>query len=94
MDNIVTNVFGLDNIIGIIFLVFMITTWYLRREASKREHDARLESIRLKHDRDLMRDKQFYDMHSQMLSLLRECQVSVARHLSEAERDESGEMVT
>lgn len=81
MENILTSVFGLDNIIGIIFLVFMVTTWFLRREASKREHDARMENSRLKHDRDLARDAQFFAMHTEMLSLLRDCQVSVSRHM-------------
>lgn len=81
MDNFLPSIFGLDNIIGVIFLVFMVTTWFLRREASKREHDARMENSRLKHDRDLTRDSQFFQMHSDMLSLLRDCQKSVSEHL-------------
>jgi len=81
MDNFLPSIFGLDNIIGVIFLVFMVTTWFLRREASKREHEARLMLAKLKHERDLKRDDQFYKMHNEMLSLLRECQSSVSTHL-------------
>lgn len=81
VDNLLPSVFGLDNIIGVIFLVFMVTTWFLRREASKREHDARLLFAKLKHERDLKRDDQFFTMHNEMLSLLRDCQSSVSTHL-------------
>jgi len=88
MDTLFPSIFGLDNIIGVIFLVFMVTTWFLRREASKREHDARMILAQLKHDRDLARDKQFFAMHTDMLSLLRDCQVAVSKHM------ESGSTVT
>jgi len=81
VDNFIPSIFGLDNIIGVIFLVFMVTTWFLRREASKREHDARMLLAKLKHERDLKRDDQFFTMHEAMLSLLRECQSSVSTHL-------------
>jgi len=81
MENLIASVFGLDSIIGIILLVFMVTTWYLRREASRREHDARQVAAQLKHERDMFRDTQFFGMHSEMLSLLRDCQKSVSLHL-------------
>ena len=81
MDNFLPSIFGLDNIIGVIFLVFMVTTWFLRREASKREHEARMNYTKLKHDRDLARDAQFFAMHTDMLSLLRDCQMSVSKHM-------------
>lgn len=81
MDNLLVNVFGLDNIIGVIFLVFMVTTWFLRREASKREHEARMIDRQLKHDRDIARDHQFFQMHSEMIALLKECQTSVSEHM-------------
>lgn len=87
MDTLLPSVFGLDNIIGVIFLVFMVTTWFLRREASKREHDARMLNYQLKHERDVARDGQFFAMHTDMLSLLRDCQVSVSKQM------ESGSMV-
>lgn len=81
MDNFLPGIFGLDNIIGVIFLVFMVTTWFLRREASKLEHDSRMVHAQQKHDRDLKRDAQFFQMHSDMLSLLRDCQTAVSKHM-------------
>lgn len=74
MGEIVTDIFTVDNVVAITFLVYMVTTWYLRREASGREHELDVLRVKLSHERVVSRDKQAYDTQSEMIELLRACQ--------------------
>ena len=76
--DLITEVLGLDSMLTVILLVFMITTWILRQEASKREHELSVLRDKLQHERLLSRDAHFTNMTMSMIELLKACQEEIA----------------
>lgn len=85
MEEILPGLFSVDSIVAVTFLVFMVTTWYLRREASKREHEMAVLRVNLSHERVMSRDEQAHQTQAVLIELLRICQEAQANRDTETE---------